>query len=402
MRRRFPIGQLIGLLVVLIALPTTINDGIAGWAGWLGWISQGQWQVALSLLGALIAMVATLTQLYVFRNESAVRPGNASEAPASVKAKHDSAPQEARQEPGPREVSVAELPPPAATAFAEMMRRKRIADLVVARALAARDLREAFDAFIQTFLTRRAQYAAGMGGEELERAREEYGRLQRRAAAAYRAVREHYRRFLADEPQYDRSSADWEDFVPEEPLPDWWRPITFDSALERYAHADDAHLRRLIAEERAILEAFAEWIAEPRHNALAGDLQGVELENGEILELIRHQLAQRQPARQQATLSARPGATSGREFADEYTFDVMNSGPSAAFQVKVWAARADGTRAATPVDLWTLPPDNRWNTVRVEIPRQFSDEGGLRLIVSWRDDSGEHEEALLDIRPLRQ
>jgi hypothetical protein len=79
----------------------------------------------------------------------------------------------------------------------------------------------------------------------------------------------------------------------------------------------------------------------------------------------------------------------------------MNSGPATALQVRAWAARTDGFRATAPVELHTLPADNRWNPLRLEIPRQFSDAGGLRLIVSWEDDAGEHEDALLEIRPLR-
>jgi len=86
------------------------------------------------------------------------------------------------------------------------------------------------------------------------------------APREYRAVREHYRRFLEEEPHYDRSSSDPDDYVPEEPLASWWEPLTFDSALNRYANADDAHLRGYIAEERAVLAAFEEWIAEHRHH----------------------------------------------------------------------------------------------------------------------------------------
>jgi len=402
MRRKITLGQALGVVVILIALPTTINDGIAGWAGWLGWINERQWQFGLSALGVVMALATTAAQVILHKRTVAALAliHEASPSRRRPEAREESAAQpEPAPEAVPGELSVADLPPPAKQAWAEMTRRRRIADLVVARAVAARDLRSAFDDFIETFLSRRAQYEAGMTENELERAREEYARLQRRAVRAYRAIREHYRRFLEDEPQYDRSSPDPDFYVAKEWLADWWSPLTFDAALANYANADNDHLRRYMAEERAILDAFAEWIAEPRHHDLAED--GVDLENEEILGLIQRALAQREPARQRATLSARPGATSGREFADEYTFDIMNSGPATALQVKVWAARADGTRAAAPVDLWTLPPDNRWNPVRVEIPRQFSDAGGLRLIVSWQDDSGEHEEALLEIRPLR-
>ena len=129
-----------------------------------------------------------------------------------------------------------------------------------------------------------------MSPEQLEQAREEYGRLQRRAVRAYRAVRPHYQRFLREEPQYDRSSSDLLNFVPKEALASWWEPLTFDAALNKYANADDEHLRPIIAEERAILEAFEEWIAEPRHHELAKELEGANLEDEEIVGLIHRRL----------------------------------------------------------------------------------------------------------------
>ena len=79
----------------------------------------------------------------------------------------------------------------------------------------------------------------------------------------------------------------------------------------------------------------------------------------------------------------------------------MNSGPATALNVRAWAAGEDGIRATPAVELYTLPADNRWNPLRLEIPRQLSDAGGLRLVVSWQDEAGEHEDALLEIRPLR-
>jgi hypothetical protein len=137
---------------------------------------------------------------------------------------------------------------------------------------------------------------------------------------------------------------------------------------------DDDHLRRYIAEERAILEAFSEWIAEPRNQELAGDLEGAGLENDEILDLIRRQLAQREPARQRAALSARAGATRGREHAEEYDFEVMNAGPATALQVRARAARADGIRATAPVQLNTLPADNRGRTTVARVQGYPCDE----------------------------
>jgi hypothetical protein len=265
MLRRLTFGQaVLGLLVVIIALPTTINDGISGWAVWLGWLDERQWQYGLFALGLLTVVAATVAQVILYRKSASHAEAHRQPITAAPESTDQQGQAEPQAEPGPAEMSVGELPPPAARALAEKTARHRLENLLVARAAAARDLRAAFDEYIETFLTRRAQYKAGMSGEELDRAREEYGRLQRGVARAYRAVREHYRRFLNDEPQYDRSSADFEDYVPEEPLPRWWQPLTFDEALETYANADDDHLRRFIAEERAILEAFAEWIAEPR------------------------------------------------------------------------------------------------------------------------------------------
>jgi hypothetical protein len=397
----------LGFAILLISLPT-ISDGIAGWAAWLHWLGEGDWQWALPVAGLLIIVAANLPVLVrrggLTGMPAAVPPET--EGPQTVEHEPTAAPVERRYEPEPvpGEISVADLPAPAAQAFAEMTRRGRVADLVVTRVELARELRAAFDDFIETFLARRAEYVAqAMTTERLEQAREEYGRLHRRAVRACRAVRDYYRRFLDDEPQYDRGSPDPDYYVAKEWLADWWSPLTFDAALDKYASADDEHLRRYIGEERAILEAFAEWIAEPRHHEFAGDLAGANLEDEEIVALVQRQLGEReqQAPRHRATLSARPGATSGREYADEYNFDVMNSGPATALRVRAWAARADGTRATAPADLYTLPSDNRWTPLRLEIPRQFSDTGGLRLLVSWQDEAGEHEEPLLEIRPLR-
>jgi hypothetical protein len=304
----------------------------------------------------------------------------------------------------PSEAKAEEIVKHEPTALQTKGRQRRAADLIVTRVDLARDLRVAFDEFIETFLTRRAEYVAhGMKTERLEQAREEYQLLQRRAVRAYRAVRDDYRRFLDDEPQFDRGSPDPDYYVAQDWLADWWSPLTFDAALNKYANADDDHLRPHIAEDRAILEAFVEWVAEPAHHDLSGDIAGVNLEDAEIGTLVQRQLAEReqQTSRQKATLSARPGATSGREHADEYNFGVMNSGPATAFRVRAWAARADGTSATAPVEMYTLPADNRWNQLRLEIPRQSSDAGGLRLVVSWGDESGPHEEELLEILPLR-
>jgi len=305
--------SVVGLALLIIGLPT-IHEGIAGWAGWLHWLGKGDWQWALLGLGVLI-IGANVVDLVRRSRAAPVRPAVESAPPQQqaeglVQGRSES-------EPVPGEITVADLPASAAQAFAEMTRRRRIADLVAARVMKARELRSAFDEFIETFLTRRAQFVAGMTGEELERAREEYGRLQRRAARAYRAVRDHYRRFLQEEPQYDRSSFDPEDFVPEEPLPDWWQPLTFDAALDRYANADDEHLRVYIAEERAILEAFAEWISEPRHHELAGELAGANLEDEEIIALVQRQLAERAQAaddRQRLLDETAAPVTAAKEF----------------------------------------------------------------------------------------
>jgi hypothetical protein len=79
---------------------------------------------------------------------------------------------------------------------------------------------------------------------------------------------------------------------------------------------------------------------------------------------------------------------------------LLNSGPATALNVRAWAARADGILATKAVEMSTLPADNRWNPLRLEILHSLSDTGGLRLVVSWQDEAGEHEEALLEIRRL--
>jgi hypothetical protein len=413
------IGAAVGVFFLLLSI-VDVPDQLAKWGEVFSLLEgeRGRWLVVL--LGLIIIVIATFPELRGFvvhlvagPPTSPVVAGVPGGAPAEV-ARPGESPRDREQArddelPGevPGEISVADLPPPAARAFAEMTRRRRIADLVVARVEKAGDLRAAFDDYMETFLARRAQYNEGMTGHQLEEARAEYGRLQRRAVRCYRDLREHYRRFLRDEPQFDRSSADPDDYVSAEPLPFWWEALTFDSALDRYANADDDHLRRYMTEERAILEAFTEWIAEPRHHDLAQDLEGANLEDEEIVGLVHRRLAERERQEQeaarraQATLSARSGSISGGAQADQYNFEVMNTGPAAARRVRAWAAQEDGSPATGPTDLHTLPADSQWYPLRLDIPRQFSDAGGLRLVVSWEDDAGQQEAALLDIPRLR-
>lgn len=399
MWRRVRIGQVLGFVLIIIALPTTINDGIAGWAGWLGWIAEREWQWAFLVGGFVIVLGSSLL------DRIRVRPHAAD---ATVSPPREREAERPAGEPQPVAPTPAEtLSPLREAVWTEGTLQRRLANLVMARVEQVRALRSAFDAYIETFLARRAEYHEGMTEDALERAREEYGELQRAVARTYRAVRDHYRRFLREEPQYDRSSSDPDNYVPEEPLSSWWEPLTFDAALNQYANAADAHLRPIIAEERAILATFEEWIAEPRHHELAGDLEGANLEDDEILGLIRRrveQLEERGAAlRERATVSARQGSISGRQFADQYTFEVMNTGPvAAARRAQAWAAYPDGPPVTAPVDLHTLPPDHRWYEVRLDIsPRAFREQG-LNFVVAWEDDAGRHEEVLLDIRPLRR
>jgi hypothetical protein len=92
--------------------------------------------------------------------------------------------------------------------------------------------------------------------------------------------------------------------------------------------------------------------------------------------------------------------TSGGERTDEYHFELMNTGPAAARDVRAWAESEDGVVVAS-ADLHTLPADNSWQPVRLDIPRAPSDAGGLTLCASWRDESGLHKERLLPIKRLR-
>ena len=117
--------------------------------------------------------------------------------------------------------------------------------------------RAAFDVYIDTFLQRRRELDAfDASDEEVRKLDEEYRRLHRDVVSAYRAVREHYRRFLRDEPRYDlrgRYDDGLGGFMPvlDHPLTDWWEPLTFERALWKWANADDAHLGPLLREQRA-------------------------------------------------------------------------------------------------------------------------------------------------------
>jgi hypothetical protein len=400
MLRKPTLGYLLALLLFIVALPTTINDGIAGWASWLSWLGDREWQWILAVAGLVIIVLASWPRLVALSRRAA-------ELVTQSRPDHEAPHRADSQEAIRAEPTASYLPALSEAVRAERARRSRIADLVAARVEEAQELRWAFDAFIETFLARRAEFGEGMDAEAMERAREEYGRLHLRVTAAYRKLRDHYRRFLREEPQYDRSSNDPDDFVPEEPLADWWRPLTFDAELARYANASDDHLRPFIAEERAILDAFKEWIAEPRAHDLARDLAGADLESEETLGLIGQRLTalelQRASRENRAELSARQGAISGREFGDEYSFEVMNTGPAAARNVRAWAAPPPSGQPATgEVQMHTLPPDHRWYQLTLTIGRQAFSEEGLLLVLAWDDRAGSHEDRVLEVRPLQR
>lgn len=81
----------------------------------------------------------------------------------------------------------------------------------------------------------------------------------------------------------------------------------------------------------------------------------------------------------------------------------MNEGPAEALRVRAWAAhRKRLARDRTDRLAHAAGGDSQWYPLRLDIPRQHSDTGDLRLFVSWQDAAGQHEEALLEITRLRE
>jgi hypothetical protein len=111
--------SILGLAILVIGLPTTIRDGIAGWAAWLHWIGKGEWQSVLFALGVLIIAAANLPDL-IRRSSSAEMPTAvtpADDAPARRAVESEPAQQRGEEhaerrsesEPVPGEISVADL-----------------------------------------------------------------------------------------------------------------------------------------------------------------------------------------------------------------------------------------------------------------------------------------------------
>lgn len=177
--------------------------------------------------------------------------------------------------------------------WAEGTRERRISDLIAASLILTQTFREAFDKYVDTFLDRRRELHEDVSDERLGELRDEYRALQRQVASTYRRVREHYRRFIEAEPDYDRRVEMFDPPLPglplDYPLTSWWKPITFDEAVANWANADDEYIRRNLDREHAVLDAFEDWLREADNHPLADDAEGTNRENNEILILRQRQ-----------------------------------------------------------------------------------------------------------------
>ena len=129
-----------------------------------------------------------------------------------------------------------------------------------------------FDLFVDTFLERRRElHSSDMSDERVAFLRHEYGQTQRAVSAAYRPLRDSYCSFLRAEPQYDLRYEDYGDdaghFPIDHPLITWWEALTFDDAISKWSNADDSHLAPLLARQRAVLDAFSDWLDEQASHA---------------------------------------------------------------------------------------------------------------------------------------
>jgi len=140
----------------------------------------------------------------------------------------------------------------------EPAERNRVQNLQ--RGARARLLVTSFEHFVDTFLWRRRELA---GAISVPRdVREEYQQLHRAIVRDYARVRDDYVRFIESDPSYDlRGDVDAESpemHAVDEPLTSWWRPLTFEDALQRWSNADDDHLAPFLERQKAVLRAFAE------------------------------------------------------------------------------------------------------------------------------------------------
>jgi hypothetical protein len=110
--------------------------------------------------------------------------------------------------------------------------------------------------------------------------------------------------------------------------------------------------------------------------------------------------------RRTAWIAAEQGSTSGGEQADEFTFHVTNLGPSVVWDVDLIVRTTtmnenEAMQDATPrVQVAPAMTVEQRRQVQVHVPRAFSRRRDLALWARWRDAAGDHEEALIPIKPL--
>jgi hypothetical protein len=109
-------------------------------------------------------------------------------------------------------------------------------------------------------------------------------------------------------------------------------------------------------------------------------------------ELLDRQ-AQKRAELTATTAGIEGGMNGGR--VDRHHFQVMNLGPAVARELRFAAIGDAGTVASATVNVLLA---ERGEDVGLDIPMDPSRAGGLRLHAWWRDDSGEREADLVEVK----
>jgi hypothetical protein len=146
--------------------------------------------------------------------------------------------------------------------FGEQTRRQERRVAALERFHDVMEFRGRFRSYTETFLQRRRELRSDTPPERVEEMRSEYRKLQRAVVQAYRPIRDLYRDFIEEEPGYDQRHEVVDDpygLALDYPLTNWWTPLTFDEALDKWSNADDEHIGHFLRRQHAVLEAFEDW-----------------------------------------------------------------------------------------------------------------------------------------------
>jgi hypothetical protein len=121
------------------------------------------------------------------------------------------------------------------------------------------------------------------------------------------------------------------------------------------------------------------------------------------LDLLRRQVEgaeQDRAGRKRAELMGAHGGISGGSPYDEHEFFVLNAGPAIARAVDIWARDQEGGDVTSKNRIAPALTEGERVQVRLAVLQKASREGSLTLWASWRDDTGDREEALLPLKRL--